>query len=174
MSITPKISVRMVFTSICLGSLATAASAFFPATASADRLQQCANEGGICRLPYPAEVVYGARGNNTSRFIDRSAVSCNNRVFGDPAPGLPKSCYIVMRDRGGYGGNDNGPSRDRGGWVACANENDYCDFDGRRTVRYGARGQYTQGVFRNGVECNNDAFEDDPAPGLHKRCYVRQ
>lgn len=174
MSITPKISVRMLFTSVCLGGLITAASALFPATASADRLQQCANEGGICRLPYPAEVVYGAQGRNTSRLIDRNAVPCTNRVFGDPAPDRKKACYIVMRDRGSYGGDDNGPSGDRGGWVACANENDYCDFDGRRMVRYGARGQYTVGVFRNGVQCNNDTFGDDPAPGLHKRCYVRQ
>ncbi|WP_421913419.1 hypothetical protein [Mesorhizobium sp.] len=88
----------------------------------------------------------------------------------------------MMRDRGGYGGdyggnyggNNNGSGGDRGGWAACANENDYCDFDGRRMVRYGARGQYTVGVFRNGVQCNNDTFGDDPAPGLHKRCFVRQ
>ena len=99
---------------------------------------------------------------------------CSNRVFGDPAPGRDKACYIVTRDRGGYGGDDNGPRGDRGRWVACASENDSCDFNGRKAVRYGARGRFTVGVFRDGVLCNNDAFGDDPAPDVAKRCYVRQ
>ncbi|CDX11732.1 conserved exported hypothetical protein [Mesorhizobium sp. ORS 3324] len=177
MSKNPNVLTRTVFTAICAGGLAIAASALLPATASAQRLQRCADEGGTCRLPYPAEVVYGARGYTTSRFINRPAVRCANRVFGDPAPGLPKACYIVRRAGGyyggGYGDNDYGPGGDSGGWTACANEGDFCDFYGRKVVRYGARGRYTEGVFRGGVQCDNDSF-GDPAPGAHKRCYVRQ
>lgn len=169
MSTVPNFPMRMMFTSICLGGLVAAASALIPTTASAQQLRRCANEGGTCRLPYPAEVVYGAEGYTTSRSFDGPVVSCSNRVFGDPAPGLHKACYIVMR--GGYA-DDYEPRR--GGWVVCANETDYCDFYGRRTVRYGARGQYTVGVFRDGVQCDNDTFGEDPAPGARKRCYVRQ
>ena len=82
--------IRMAFTFICLVGLASAVSVLFPATASAQRMQKCADEGGTCRLPYPSEVVYGARGQTTSRFFDRRSVPCSNRVFGDPAPGRPK------------------------------------------------------------------------------------
>ncbi|UCI10216.1 hypothetical protein FJ974_16200 [Mesorhizobium sp. B1-1-8] len=169
----------MAFTVICLAGLVTAASTLFPTSASAQQLQRCADEGGVCRLRYPAEVVFGARGQMTSRFFDRPAVPCSNRVFGDPAPGRHKACYIVRRGGGqDYGdndyGDDYGSRPDRGEWVACAREGDYCDFRGRKLVRYGARGQYEQGVFRNGVRCGNDAFGDDPAPGAHKRCYVRE
>ncbi|UVK41639.1 hypothetical protein LHFGNBLO_004282 [Mesorhizobium sp. AR10] len=166
----------MAFTSICLGGLVSAASALFPATASAQRLQRCADEGGTCRLRYPAEVVYGSQGRTTSRFFERRSVSCSNRVFGDPAPGRKKSCYIVARGGSDYGDGDYGDDGGggRGGWVACANENDFCDFYGRKVVRYGARGRFTQDVFRGGVQCSNDTFGDDPAPGARKRCYIRQ
>jgi len=178
---TSNVLIRMAFTCLCLAGLVAAASVLFPDTASAQQLRRCADEGGICRLPYPGEVVYGARGRTTSRFFDRRAVPCTNRVFGDPAPGRQKSCYIVMRDRGddygnddNYGDDDYGSRPDRGGWVACASEHEFCDFRGRKVVRYGARGQYTQGVFRNGVRCGNNAFGDDPAPGQRKRCFFRQ
>lgn len=174
--------VRMALAVICLVGLAATATALFPAPASAQRLERCAEEGGVCRLPFPAEVVYGARGQTTSRFFDRPAIPCSNRVFGDPAPGRDKACYIVRRGGGqDYGdnyndnyGDDYGSRPDRGGWVACAKEKDFCDFHGRKLVRYGARGQYTQGVFRNGLRCDNKTFGGDPAPGAHKRCYVRQ
>ena len=176
------VSIRTALAFLCLAGLVVTASALFPTTASAQRLERCADEGGICRLPFPAEVVFGARGQMTSRFIDRSAVPCSNRVFGDPAPGRKKACYIVRRGGGqDYGDNDDdnygddyGSRPDRGGWVECAREKQYCDFRGRALVRYGARGQYTQGVFRNGVRCVNNAFGEDPAPGERKRCYVRQ
>ena len=97
-----------------------------------------------------------------------------------------------MRGRGGYGDDNYGDDNygdggygddnygggyeqrpDRSGWSACADEGDFCDFSGRRVVRYGARGRFADGVFRNGVQCDNDSF-GDPAPGKHKRCYVRQ
>ncbi|WP_348629163.1 hypothetical protein [Mesorhizobium sp. WSM3859] len=174
------VSIRTMLAFICLAGLVAAASALFPATASAQQLRRCANEGGVCRLPYPTEVVYGARGRMTSRFFDRPVVRCSNRVFGDPAPGREKACYFVARGRGGYGGDNNygdddyGQRPDRGEWVACAKEGEFCDFRGRAVVRYGARGRYAQDVFRNGVNCSNDSFGDDPAPGAHKNCYVRQ
>lgn len=178
MSIAPNVSLRMMFALFSLIGLTMAGTALFPSTASADRLQRCAREGGICRLPYPAEVVFGAQGRNTSRSFDRDAVPCNTRVFGDPAPGIPKACYIVMRDRGdsggGYGDSGGGYGESgRGGWAVCADEGEFCDFRGRRVVRFGARGQFTQDVFRNGVQCDNDSF-GDPAPGRQKRCYVQQ
>ncbi|TIU76770.1 MAG: hypothetical protein E5W03_21935, partial [Mesorhizobium sp.] len=56
------VSIRATLAFICLVGLAAAATALFPTTASAQQLRRCANEGGICRLPYPTEVVYGARG----------------------------------------------------------------------------------------------------------------
>jgi len=181
---TPIFLIRMALAVICFVGLAATATALFPTAASAQQLRRCANEGGICRLPYPTQVIYGARGRTTARFFDRQAVPCSNRLFGDPAPGREKACYFVARGGGDYGDNnygdnnygddDYGSRPDRGGWAVCAREGEFCDFRGRAMVRYGARGQYAQDVFRNGVRCGNDAFGDDPAPGARKRCYVRQ
>lgn len=91
-------ALKTTIASICLGGLVTVLAPLV-APASAAQLQRCASENGICQLPYPAEVVYGTGGRNTSRFIDRPQVNCSNRVFGDPAPGQKKSCSFVVQDR---------------------------------------------------------------------------
>ncbi|GAA4117726.1 hypothetical protein ACFFTN_09105 [Aminobacter aganoensis] len=168
MSTAHTFAMRTALASLCVAGLAATLSMLAPAPATAQRMVRCATEGGTCRLPFPAEVVYGAQGRMTSRFIDRPSVRCSNRVFGDPAPGLRKECYIVQRGRGG-GGYDE-PRRQR--WTVCANENGFCDFYGRKRVRYGTMGSYEEGVFRDGVECDNDTF-GDPAPGVRKRCYIQ-
>ena len=56
--------------------------------------QICANENGFCDFRGRAEVRYGAG----DRYVDKilsDGVRCGNEVFGDPAPGLPKNCYIM-------------------------------------------------------------------------------
>jgi hypothetical protein len=66
--------------------------------ASAQTVVQCAREGGFCRVPYPTEVIYGARGYNAARFVEGRGIPCNNGVFGDPVPRVIKSCSYVVRD----------------------------------------------------------------------------
>lgn len=55
--------------------------------------ETCAREGGFCEFRGEANVRYGARGRYTMRRA-RDGIPCNNRVFGDPAPGLTKRCVI--------------------------------------------------------------------------------
>ncbi len=165
--------VKKMVASLCLGGVMTMVSPLLATSASAAELQRCASEGGICRLPYPAEVVYGTGGRNTSRFIDRPEVPCSNRVFNDPAPGKKKSCSFVVRDRYDRPGRPDLPDRydrDRD-WRPCAKEGGYCDFYGRKRVRYGAKGRFIERTFRDGVDCDNYSF-GDPAPGKGKACYV--
>lgn len=165
--------------------------ALSPAPAEAAQLQRCAGENEICRLPYPTEVIYGVNGRGTSQFINGGSVRCSNQVFGDPRPGARKSCSFVVRDR--YEDRrDDRPNdwrddrrddrrndwrdnrrddRGRGEWQQCAKENGFCDFYGRKVVRYGAKGRFVERVFRDGVRCDNRAF-GDPARGQGKACYV--
>ncbi len=91
-------ALKTTVASLCLGGLVAVLSPLVT-PASAAKLQRCASENGVCQLPYPAEVVYGTGGQNTSRFIDRPQVTCSNRVFGDPAPGKKKSCSYVVQHR---------------------------------------------------------------------------
>lgn len=51
----------------------------------------CASEAGTCSVPGTREVRYGTASNYTSRVLS-GAVSCSNATFGDPAPGIVKSC----------------------------------------------------------------------------------
>jgi len=142
--------------------------AIAPVPAEAAQLERCAGENETCRIPYPTEVIYGADGRGTSQFIDRPNVRCSNQVFGDPAPGRRKSCSFVVRERF----EDRRDDRGRGEWQRCANENGYCDFYGRKVVRYGAKGRFVERVFRNGAPCDNRTF-GDPARGKGKACYIQ-
>jgi hypothetical protein len=57
-------------------------------------------------------------------------------------------------------------------WIACAKEDGFCGFDGRREVAYGAGNKWVRKVFNNGVKCATDKFGSDPAPGVPKTCSV--
>jgi hypothetical protein len=58
------------------------------------RGQFCANENEFCSFRGKAKVRYGAEGRYSYRIVT-NGVSCSNSVFGDPAPGLEKRCFIM-------------------------------------------------------------------------------
>ncbi|WP_286201726.1 hypothetical protein [Ochrobactrum sp. SFR4] len=187
MSIATNLSRAVLFLAVVAGAYTVDTG-----TASAQEVRQCASEGGVCRIPYPTEVIYGNGRRATSRFINQPQVRCSNSVFGDPARGRAKSCSYVVRDdgrdRGGYGRDRDGYGRDRdrdrdgrGGygrdrdddreWQRCAREGQYCDFSGRKRVRYGTQDRFVERIFRGGVNCDNRTF-GDPDRGSAKSCYV--
>ncbi|RLM51880.1 hypothetical protein DVK02_16765, partial [Halobellus sp. Atlit-31R] len=51
----------------------------------------CASQYGICTVPGTREVRYGAAGSYASMIVTNS-VKCSDAVFGDPKPGVVKSC----------------------------------------------------------------------------------
>ena len=57
-------------------------------------LTYCAAEDGTCYFRGPAQVYYGANGRFTSRYLF-NGTACSNSVFGDPAPGQQKACYLL-------------------------------------------------------------------------------
>ncbi len=163
------------------------ASALVLAAASAgDALAQgrgdwtsCAPEGGVCRVPYPTIVRYGARGAYFEIETGRN-VRCSNDSFGDPAPGVRKGCWFLAQrprsERPGPGWDRPGPGPDfggGGGWQTCAREGGWCDFRGSAPVRYGVNGRWMTVRARDGVNCDNNSF-GDPAPGMRKVCQVRR
>src|SRR5690606_37180220 len=153
--------------------------------ALAQDLVFCAQEHGYCRLPYPTRVIYGIPGRGTAVDVRGRGVRCDNAIFGDPAPGIPKRCAYVARRVPSRGwedprqwGRGDWRREGRGGWPigreaiwrTCASENGVCTFRGHKRVRYGAGRTFAEGVFRNGVRCNNSTF-GDPVPGVRKTCH---
>jgi len=61
------------------------------------RWVNCARENGFCRIPFPTRVRYGADGYFTFLDVEGHGIPCNNRVFGDPARGLRKTCWFLSR-----------------------------------------------------------------------------
>jgi hypothetical protein len=108
----------MFRTIVAMAVLTTGAVLGSASGAQAQSLVPCAREHGFCRVPYPTRVVYGIPGRSTEVFVREGGVPCSNRVFGDPAPGVPKRCaYIARRyDRGDRWRDDGyrGPPPPRG------------------------------------------------------------
>ncbi len=56
----------------------------------------CANEHQQCNVGGTAQVRYGADGRFAYRTVN-GGVPCENGVFGDPAYGVVKACYVRTR-----------------------------------------------------------------------------
>ena len=119
----------------------------------------CANENGTCSFAGVMTVAYGANGSYAYATLGGGA-SCSNSVFGDPAVGSVKSCYVM------------GAPTSFTTWTSCAAENGVCTFSGTHEVAYGANGQYFYGSFNGGTGCSNSVF-GDPDSGVAKTCYVQ-
>lgn len=130
----------------------------------------CAREGEYCRVDGAARVRYGADNRYVYRNVNGS-VLCSERVFGDPAYGVHKTCEFEASGSG-YGGGYGGGNR--GSWEYCGSEDGYCSFSGPGEVRYGVNGRYVVRRAINGLPCNVKTFGSDPAVGQHKQCHVRQ
>jgi hypothetical protein len=121
--------------------------------------QRCAEEDGRCSFYGTRDVFYGAG----DRFVVRpftNGTACTNAVFGDPAPGVRKACYL-----------EGGSPTPRG--ALCAQEDGRCRFTGTRVVYYGAGDRFAALVLTNGANCTNATF-GDPVPGVRKACYVER
>ena len=143
---------------IGVGLLLAATSSVYAATDSSGVWTTCAGEGATCSFTGTQAVRYGASGKySTGTF--KGSVSCSNTVFGDPAPGVVKSCEVLSPTQvpAGYA------------WTTCANENQTCTLSGIKAVRYGASGSYYSGSFNNTATCSNSVF-GDPAGGVVKAC----
>jgi len=119
----------------------------------------CANEGGTCTFSGTREVRYGA-GNTFVSKTATGSVACTNAVFGDPTPGVAKTCSVSSASV------DPSPS-----WSTCASEGGLCSFSGTREVRYGAGNAFVSKTVAGPVACSNAVF-GDPAPNVVKSCSV--
>lgn len=54
---------------------------------------KCANENAFCRFDGHRTVRYGV-GDRWNHKNAKNGVYCDNREFGDPAPGVKKECYL--------------------------------------------------------------------------------
>ena len=78
----------------------------------------CAREGGSCNYGGIVRIAYGVNGKfryksfrsretGPGRFVSAYA-ACNSQNFGDPAPGIPKRCYILATNPGSSSGKITG------------------------------------------------------------------
>jgi hypothetical protein len=116
----------------------------------------CAAENGACALSGLRTVRYGANGVYVYKTMMGNA-ACNNATFGDPIPGVVKSCAIDASAAAVQT------------WSYCASENGSCAVSGSRQVRYGAGGRYAYKTVTGAVACTNANF-GDPAYGVVKTC----
>jgi hypothetical protein len=119
----------------------------------------CAAEHGVCTVPAPGLIAYGAPGGYAYRSVAAGPMPCTTAAFGgDPAYGTLKSCSLPPQG---------GPS----GYTLCAAENGTCAVSGTRTVAYGLNGAYSVRSVTGSVACTNAVF-GDALYSVAKSCYV--
>jgi hypothetical protein len=126
----------------------------------------CANEGDVCTFAGTTQVRYGANSNYAEKSATGS-IACNNATFGDPLPGVAKQCEY--RRVAGMPAIGPAPLTVLP-WNVCAREGSPCNFRGAAMLRYGTEGRYAYREASDGLQCSNDAFGTDPAPGARKQC----
>lgn len=123
----------------------------------------CASEGATCSFSGTQQVRYGANNSYVYKTATGS-INCNNDVFGDPLPGMVKSCSTSTAT--------SSPTpiiSPTIGYTSCAVEGAICSFSGTRQVRYGASGGYAYKTATGSISCNNETF-GDPIVGTVKSC----
>jgi Domain of unknown function (DUF1929)/Ricin-type beta-trefoil lectin domain len=127
----------------------------------------CAPEGQSCPVTGTQNVRYGANGKYATRSVT-GAVDCSNAIFGDPAPGIAKSCEFENTSLAASSGNSATDSAD---WTFCSAEGDTCSVSGTQNVRFGANSAFVTRSVAGSVKCDTATF-GDPAPGIVKTCQV--
>lgn len=131
--------------------------------------EKCANENRYCNFSGTREVRFGAAGRYAVRTVT-GGTDCNIRTFGDPAPGIKKTCEV--REGSEWGGGYNRPpvSTDSGNWHFCSEEKEACRPPRGATVRFGTNGRYTyMNRVQGAVNCDVSTF-GEPFYGERKRC----
>jgi hypothetical protein len=134
-----------------LGLTAILTMTTLPDTAAAQTF--CANENGTCSFSGVAGVAYGANGAYNYKMATGS-IACNNATFGDPIPGVAKSCTYLT-------------------YTPCAGEGGTCTFSGVADVAYGANSSFFSRTATGSIGCNTTPFGGDPLFGTLKSCYYR-
>merc|ERR1712146_183704 len=58
-------------------------------------------------------------------------------------------------------------------WRKCSSEGNDCNFEGTRTVLYGAKNKFNTKKLTDGTKCSNQVF-GDPIPGVVKSCWLNK
>jgi Flp pilus assembly pilin Flp len=125
----------------------------------------CANENGFCSFSGTAQVQYGANGVWVTQ-IHTNGVACTNAVFGDPIPGVVKTCeYYQVAAATPTPTSTSVPQ-----WIDCATQNGYCSFTGTYAVRFGRGSTWVTQIHTDGVACTTTIF-GNPTWGT-KKCQV--
>jgi hypothetical protein len=130
------------------------------AAPAANMWAQCATENGSCPFWGLMTVAFGANGSYKYATLGGGGTNCTVGVFGDPASGAAKACFLVGAPPGFTT------------WTACAAENGACSFAGLHEVAFGANGQYFYRHLTGGTPCDVAVF-GDPEPNVAKGCYVQ-
>ncbi|MBA2721655.1 MAG: hypothetical protein H0U56_01910, partial [Methylibium sp.] len=135
---------------------------------------KCAGEwtNTTCEFTGTALMAYGTPGRYTTKEV-QGPFNCStgNRVFGDPAPGVIKDCFIPAGSLAQGAIIDKLPS----GYAKCAGEyeNPICNFAGKLILAYGAPGRYVTAEVPGPFDCRQgNAVLGDPAYGVVKACFI--
>ena len=129
-------------------------------SASSDVWTECASENGTCNYSGVMTIAFGANGDYNYATLGGGGAACTDTVFGDPAYGTAKACYMMA------------PPPQFTHWDLCATNGGTCTFSGTEEVAYGADGRYTYGSHTSSTPCTTSALGNPEASGT-TYCYAQ-
>lgn len=124
--------------------------------------KKISGQGGTFIPTENVTILYGADGKYYGGFQEADKIiGCRDDVFGDPAPGIGKSCYIPIVEK-------------LDGYSLVAKEGETFKLNKDSTVLYGNNNIYNKKTIKAGesVVCGNNKF-GDPLPSKPKVCYAK-
>jgi hypothetical protein len=128
-----------------------------------------ANEGQSFTVPSSTVVQYGSGTVFATATLSGSVV-CGNAVFGDPIPGVPKSCYVQTTAAGATTTPTTTAAAPASG-TKLASEGGSFTLAAATIVSYGSDPKWVQKTLSGTVVCSNATFGSDPYPFIGKNCY---
>jgi len=142
----------------------TALTAALPYCASAQTM--IAGQSGAFTLSNTTAVSYGANGAFNTKTLIAGSYVCGDPLFGDPAWGVPKACYVQAPTSASASSTSTATAL-----TMLTGQSGSFKLTSTSTIAYGWGTLMTQKSLASGSYVCGDQLFGDPAPGKAKACY---
>ena len=133
-----------------------------PLTVAA-QANEMTGQSGAFTLKTTTTVSYGANGTYNTLTLSPGSYVCGDQLFGDPTPGVPKSCYTSTTTTTSTSSSTF--------LTLLTGQSGSFKLTSSSNIAYGSGTQVVQKTLNSGTYvCGDDLF-GDPAPGKNKACY---
>ena len=152
----------------CYTSVTTPATT---TTSSSTVLTLLTGQSGSFKLTSSSNIAYGSGAQLAQKTLSSGTYVCGDQLFGDPAPGQPKSCYSTSGSTSTTTPVASKPTSTNQLSMLIGQSGSFT-LASAATVAYGSGSQLVEKSLAAGTYACGDQLFGDPAPGVNKQCYL--